>query len=212
MFTVSEYSRRQISETLGIDKERIEVLGNGWEHVKRIEGDDAVFARHPEIKLGSYFLVLGNRSPYKNLAWAISAARNNQRTQWVVAGGALASASYDCKAPDNVVFTGYVSDGEMKSLVMNCKALVHPSLDEGFGIPPLEALALGRPAVVARASCLPEIYGNAVSYIERPMEIDVADIESCLGPAPEDAGPVLSRHTWKAAAARLLNSLDAMRT
>lgn len=45
---------------------------------------------------------------------------------------------------DNVIFTGFVSDGEMKALMLNCVALIQPSLYEGFGIPPIEALSLGK--------------------------------------------------------------------
>lgn len=207
VFTVSDYSRRQISAQLGIPDGRIVVLGNGWEHVERIASDDGVFMRHPGISRGRYYLVLGNRSPYKNLAWVLSAARRRPETCWVVAGGMLSSAA-DADMPlDNVVYTGYVSDGEMKSLLENCRALVQPSIDEGFGIPPLEALALGRPAIVARASCFPEIYGDAVGYIERPLDLEQAEIESCGGGRRDAAQVVLVRYTWRNAAKVLLGHL-----
>lgn len=209
VFTVSDYSRRQISATLGISAKRIVVLGNGWEHVERIVSDDAVLRRHPEIARGRYYLVLGNRSPYKNLAWVLAAARHSPETRWVVAGGMLSSAADVEKPLANVVYTGYVSDGEMKCLVENCRVLVHPSLDEGFGIPPLEALALGRPAVVARASCLPEIYGDAVGYIDQPSDLSAADIEACGVGRGEAVPPVLARFTWRNAAKVLLESFDA---
>ena len=207
VFTVSDYSRRQISALLGISDNRIVVLGNGWEHIERIASNDDVFRRHPEITRGGYYLVLGNRSPYKNLAWVLAAARHRPETRWVVAGGMLSSAA-DADMPlDNVVYTGYVSDGEMKSLLENCRALVQPSIDEGFGIPPLEALALGRPAIVARASCLPEIYGDAVGYIERPLDLEQAEIESCGGGRRDAAQVVLVRYTWRNAAKVLLGHL-----
>ena len=142
----------------------------------------------------------------------MAAARRRPETRWVVAGGMLASAAEKGSAPENVVCTGYVSDGEMKALMENCRALVHPSLDEGFGIPPLEALALGRPAIAARASCIPEIYGEAIGYIDRPSDLAAADIEAC-GTGDKDAiASVLARHTWRNVAGKLLDALDRIET
>lgn len=212
VFTVSNCSRRQISESLGVEEGRIVVLGNGWEHMRRIVPDYGVFERNPGIVRGRYYLVLGNRSPYKNVAWAMAAARHRPETRLVVAGGMLASAAEKGSAPENVVCTGYVSDGEMKALMENCRALVHPSLDEGFGIPPLEALALGRPAIAARASCIPEIYGEAISYIDRPSDLAAADIEACGTGGKDAIASVLARHTWRNVAGKLLDALDKIET
>jgi len=209
IFTVSEYSRRQIVEVLHVPAGRIAVLGNGWEHVSRIASDDAVLNRHPELVRGKFLLVLGNLSPYKNLAWVMAAARKRTEIVWAVAGGKPRSVACAHESLENVVFLGYVSDGEMKALMENCMALVHPSLDEGFGIPPLEALSLGRPSIVARSSCLPEIYGDAVRYIEHPDDIGNADISPCLIGSPCLPDKLLSIHTWKNVAKKLNAALNA---
>ena len=209
IFTVSEYSRRQIAEVLRVPAGRIMVLGNGWEHVLRIVSDDTVLKRHPELVRGKFLLALGNLSPYKNLAWVMAAARKRPEIVWAVAGGKPRSVACAHESLGNVVFLGYVSDGEMRALMENCMALVHPSLDEGFGIPPLEALSLGRPAIVARSSCLPEIYGDAVRYIEHPDDIGNADISPCLIGSPTPPDKLLFVHTWKNVAKKLNAALTA---
>ena len=208
VFTVSEYSRRQISELLQIPKDRIVVLGNGWEHVRDIACDDGILRRNPALVRNKYFFVLGNRSPYKNLSWVVAAAKNRPETTWAVAGAMPRSVADRQTLPQNVISLGRVSDGEMKALMQHCRALVHPSLDEGFGIPPLEALALGRPAVVARAACLPEIFGDSVGYIDRPEDRAHADAEACMGGTCEGAARVLARHTWKNVAEKLCNAIS----
>lgn len=209
IFTVSEYSRRQIAEVLHVPVGRIVVLGNGWEHIRRIVSDDTVLNRHPGLVRGKFLLVLGNLSPYKNLAWVMAAARKRPEIIWAVVGGKPRSVSCAQEPLENVVFLGYVSDGEMKALMENCMALVHPSLDEGFGIPPLEALALGRQSIVARSSCLPEIYGNTVRYIECPNDIDNADILPYLTDMPCSSNKLLSVYTWKNVAIKLNAALNA---
>ena len=66
----------------------------------------------------------------------------------------------------NVKLLGYVSDGQVKWLMQNCKAFIFPSYYEGFGIPPLEALSVGAKIVVGNAASLPEIYKKSAYYID----------------------------------------------
>jgi glycosyltransferase involved in cell wall biosynthesis len=58
----------------------------------------------------------------------------------------------------NIHFTGYLTDGEIKALMQNCRAFIHPAIYEGFGIPPLEAMSCGADLIISTATCLPEIY------------------------------------------------------
>jgi glycosyltransferase involved in cell wall biosynthesis len=67
---------------------------------------------------------------------------------------------------DQVTFVGYVSDGELVSLYRGAKAYINPSLSEGFGLQGLEAMAQGTPVLASRASCLPEVYGDAAEYFD----------------------------------------------
>lgn len=82
----------------------------------------------------------------------------------------------------NVVFTDFVSEGQLRWLYENCQAYIFPSLSEGFGLPGLEAMAHGAPVVSSNATCLPEVYGEAAYYFD-PLSIeDMAEkINDVLG-------------------------------
>jgi glycosyltransferase involved in cell wall biosynthesis len=81
---------------------------------------------------------------------------------------------------DSVVFTDFVTDAELKWLYENTAAYVFPSLSEGFGLPPLEAMVHGAPVVSSKATCLPEINGQAAHYFDprnvRDMAIKINDV------------------------------------
>ena len=72
--------------------------------------------------------------------------------------------------PD-VHFTGFISDGQLRWLYEHCAAYIFPSLSEGFGLPGLEAMMHGAPVVSSNATCLPEIYGEAVRYFD-PLDTE----------------------------------------
>jgi len=207
IFTVSKYSAQEISREYDVPAKRISVLGNGWEHVRRMAGDEAVLSKLPPG--GRFFLVLGSLAPNKNLKWVFRSAERHPDVTYAVAGAAFASAVRAVRgdAPANVVFLGRVADGEMKTLMERCEGLVFPSLEEGFGIPPLEALALGRPVVAARKSCLPEIYGNAVHWFDPDDPESSDDPRELLKSQVSSADEVLARHTWRNVASHLLSAL-----
>jgi len=73
-----------------------------------------------------------------------------------------------------VIFTGFVPDEELGALYRNANLYVFPSLCEGFGLPPLEAMAQGAPVVASRATCLPEILGQAAHYFDGENPQDMA--------------------------------------
>ena len=209
VFTVSKYSAGQISAVLGIPQSRISVLGNGWEHMRRIKSNEDVFHRFPGVEKGGYCFVLGNRCPYKNMTWVLSCAAALPETRWVVTGAPFRTVkAKSCELP-NLIFTGYLSDGEMKALMEHCRVLVCPSLDEGFGIPPLEALSVGRPALVARNASMPEVYGDAVSWIDNPARYDGVLDPSAVKPAERGAVErVLARNTWENVARKLFEGIS----
>ena len=76
--------------------------------------------------------------------------------------------------PENIIFTDFVSEGQLRWLYENCEAYVFPSLSEGFGLPPLEAMAHGAPVLSSNATCLPEIYGGAADYFDPLDEKSIA--------------------------------------
>lgn len=77
---------------------------------------------------------------------------------------------------NDVIFPGFVSEGQLRWLYENCLAYIFPSFSEGFGLPGLEAMAMGAPVISSNATCLPEIYGNAAVYFDPSSPIDMAQV------------------------------------
>lgn len=123
-----------------------------------------------------YVLYVGNVYPHKNiptLLSAISELNGEMLLIIVCARSVFTERTEKLIAKHNlqkyVKFLGNVSERELVSLYKNARALVFPSLIEGFGLPGLEAMAVGTPVIAARASCLPEVYEDAAIFFE-PMD------------------------------------------
>jgi glycosyltransferase involved in cell wall biosynthesis len=117
-----------------------------------------------------YLLYVGNIYPHKNverlvLAFQKLIKEKNADYQLVFVGGNIMDSS------ERIIFTGFVSDGELDSLYKNADLFVFPSLYEGFGFPPLEAMARGVAVASSRNACLSEVLGDAVAYFD-PENID----------------------------------------
>lgn len=117
-----------------------------------------------------YLLYVGNIYPHKNIERMISAFKkiiqeNNSDCRLVIVGGDNVNSTED------VIFTGFINDDELDSLYKNAVLYVFPSLYEGFGLSPLEAMARGVATISSNTSCLPEILGEAVLYFD-PLDID----------------------------------------
>ena len=192
--TISNESKNDIVRKLGIEKERVTVVGTGYEHMNDIVADEGIFKKHPEIVSNEYYYAIGNQYPYKNFKWVKEVAARNPESTFVVAGAKTNIADgldIDIK---NMIYIGYVSDGENKALMAGAKAFIHPSKLEGFGLPPLEALSQGTPIIVANASCLPEIYGKTGHYID-PDNYDI-NIDELLEEKVEACDELLKKYSW----------------
>jgi glycosyltransferase involved in cell wall biosynthesis len=137
-----------------------------------------------------FLLFVGTLEPRKNLLTLLKAfaevLRDTRfRTQLIVAGGegwfmeetfAFVRAA---GIADRVKLIGYVNDDELRALYSSCRAFIYPSLYEGFGLPPLEAMACGAPVIASRIPALAETIGDAA------MLVDPLDVQS-LGAAITD--------------------------
>lgn len=206
IITDSQTSKAEIVETYHISQNRITVIYPGWQHILRSAEDDTVFGKHSEIKKGQYYFTLGSLAKRKNVKWIIEYAITHPREQFLLSGK-VHDYFLEQKPPENVVLLGYVSDGEMVSLMKNCKAFVFPTLYEGFGIPPLEALALGAEIVVSNKSCLPEVFKECAHYFN-PDDKNV-ELEQILKTSVEESKALLSFYSWKKSASDLYDVIRA---
>lgn len=208
IFTVSQFSRKQISQIYKINSEKIYIIPNGWDHFKLTQPDYSVFENNSFLQNDFYF-TLGSLSKRKNLKWILEYAKQNPNEKFAVSGKPLSDLILDelkdLKKLPNVIFLGYLSDGQVKALMSKCKAFIFPSYYEGFGIPPLEALSVGAKAVVSNAASLPEIYGNCVHYID-PTNWNVS-LEDLLNEKVDSPEKILSYYTYKNAAEMFYNEI-----
>ena len=213
VITLTNDSLRQAERFYGNRDNRLSIVGCGWEHMDEIKEDDAIFEAFPQLEQKPYFFSLGSKYPHKDFAWVFRAAQKHPQYQFVITGTDLFSktdGTEQMEKPENILFTGYISDGEIKALMKRCRALIQPSLCEGFGLPPIEALSLGRPVIVSNVSSLPEIYQQSAHYID--PYADGCDLDELLGQPVGAAAPVLQKYTWHNAAMQLLDVIAQCRS
>lgn len=173
VLTGSEFVKNDIVKFAGITPEKITVT---------YEAADQITDRPepvPGIQGNQFIMYVGRPTPHKNLERLIEAFTMLQARRpelyLVLAGKKDANyrrieTSVQKRAIKNIVFTDFVSEGQLRWLYQHCATYVFPSLSEGFGLPGLEAMAHDAPVVSSSATCLPEIYGEAAHYFD-PLDV-----------------------------------------
>jgi glycosyltransferase involved in cell wall biosynthesis len=193
LLTVSSYSRARMIHHWGLPAARISVVSPAADHMGRIASDPATLARLG-LQRQAYCLMAGGLDARNNLARVLAAINQvicPPGFKFVIVGGAHAGVFSAPSAPrtphevpSRVVWTGPVSDGELKALYEGARCFVFPSLYEGFGLAPLEAMYCGCPAIVSREAALPETCGDAALYCNAHSIDDIAaKIERMLNQA-----------------------------
>jgi glycosyltransferase involved in cell wall biosynthesis len=204
LITVSQFSRRELIECLCIPVEKISTTWNSGEHILGISRDNSILEKHGFLHSRSYVLGVGSRNVNKNLNRLVEAFNilDDHAVDLVIAGESNRaifgeSGNYSQRVKE----IGFVSDGELRALYENAACFVFPSLYEGFGIPPLEALTLGTPVIVSRAAALPEVFGDSAVYCDPHAPLDIAEkIRGVLqGKIPDRNAAQLraSQFTWE---------------
>lgn len=167
ILTVSEFSKKELHKYYGIPLNKIHVTYNGIDHIKKIKTDESVIIREG-LKDKKYILAVSSMNPSKNFSLILDVARLMPDVNFIIAGGSNAKVfkSAGLDVPNNAKFIGYVSDEELMALYRHASVFVYPSLYEGFGIPPLEAMMCGCPVVVSDIEIFHEVYGNSVEYCD----------------------------------------------
>ena len=209
--TVSEFSKEEIQRYYRVNPQRIFVVYNAWQQMQRIAADERIFAKVPQLRRGEYYFSMANLLKNKNFPWVLRAARAKPEAVFAIAGGgSLAAEAKRLGLADltNVVYLGYVSDSEAKALMQYCKAFVFPTLYEGFGIPPLEAVACGAPRIlVSDTPCMREVYGDCAGYID--LNTNQGNVDD-VTPPTRDPAELLEKYSWRKSAQAMLQVLHGI--
>jgi glycosyltransferase involved in cell wall biosynthesis len=224
--TVSHFSKRRISEVLNIPKSKITVVSNGVGESFKPAPRGAIESATASLGVADrpYFATLSTIEPRKNLqlvlrAWAQAKPYLPSDMALLVIGGRGSKAIFgkpdmgDYGPGESVIFSGYVAEEKLPALLSGAQGVLYPSNYEGFGLPVLEAMACGVPAVTTRLTSLPEVGGDAALYVDAEDPRDLANTlinlvssgdlrEECSARGLERA----KLFTWDRAAA----SMDAM--
>ena len=183
ILTVSEASKRDILHLFNVKPEKIVVVYNAIdEHFSATPSDEHVARIRERYQLDHKFvLYVGNIKPHKNLVRLIEAFSQLRRThddlKLLIIGDeisklpALRRAVHRHKLHKHVRFLGYLKDDTLTVLYRLASVFVFPSLYEGFGLPPLEAMASGTPVVTSNVSSLPEVTGDAAVLVD-PYDVE----------------------------------------
>lgn len=223
IITVSEFSKKEIVESLGVDPRKISVIHNGVSGLYRPVQDTERIAQVRDRYgiTGDYIFYAGNHQPRKNLSRlisAFSALKNGRDCRLVLTGmveprrAELYDSVKGMGLSGRVLFIGAVPEEDLPALYSSALLFAFPSLLEGFGLPPLEAFACGTPVVASNASSIPEVVGDAALTFD-PLDTGAmaTAIDRVLSSADlrremrEKGFARAGRFTWEATAGKTLN-------
>ena len=180
ILTISESSKSDILKYLNIPEQKVTVIYCAVAEKFLEPKRDTVLDQKLLSKLGlkpkSYLLGVSSLDPRKNFKGLINAFLEMKLEIPLVIVGSKGKvfADEDLKNTlienQSIIFTGYVEDSELIALYRYAKCFVYPSLYEGFGMPPLEAMASDCPTIVSNTSSMPEVCGDASLYVD-PLDI-----------------------------------------
>lgn len=186
LIAISEFTKRRLIEGLQVDPANISVVPNGVNKAFQPQASERISKVREKLQLGDrpYVLCVSSVEPRKNLkgllaAWARLPVKAQKEFTLVLAGKrgrkeVFGEAVLD-HVPEGALFTGYVTQDDLPALYAGACIFAYPSLYEGFGLPPLEAMASGVPVLTSNNSSIPEVVGDACVLVEPQDPQSIAD-------------------------------------
>jgi glycosyltransferase involved in cell wall biosynthesis len=174
IITPTEFVKGDVARFANLNSRKITVTLEAGDSI------DATPEEMPDLVDKQFIMYTGRPTPHKNLPRLIDAyvqLREKHPDLHLVLVGKTDSnykrIARDVRKRDieGVIFTDFISDGQLRWLYEHTAAYVFPSLSEGFGLPGLEAMSMGAPVVSSNATCLPEVHGDAANYFD-PLNVD----------------------------------------
>jgi glycosyltransferase involved in cell wall biosynthesis len=187
IITVSEFTRRDLITTFRVPEDRVDVVRWGVDAPSPGPAAPAEATAAARYSIGvPYFVAFGGEAPRKNVPRLLEALSRFTRevtaeVRLVLIGvpdGVQPRFRAQAEAlgvGKSVVVLGYLEDGEVNGLLAQAEALVYPSLYEGFGLPILEAMAVGTPVITSKVTSMPEIAGDAALLIDPTDSASIAE-------------------------------------
>jgi glycosyltransferase involved in cell wall biosynthesis len=218
--TVSRFSADMLPKYGICAEDKIFIAPNGHEHVLRRDASRANVSVLSDLKR-RYILLLGSLAKHKNIEIILRQAQALDKAgiEIIVAGGALNVFAADAPtiSRPNIHRVGFVGDDHLAALYKSALCLVLQSTSEGFGIPPLEAMAFGCPVISSNAACLVEAGGDAVIYVDpgdgdrwREAIIALSANDHLRASMSEKGRQRASLFSWKRSAAIHLNEIQGL--
>ena len=227
VITISEFSRSEINKHLHVNGKQIHKIGLGVDH------DLFNTTRDPNLmgliadRYGlpqDFLLFVGNVKPHKNLKTLVLALYElkeaayqdlklvvvGKKEGFITGDNSIIDLIKHLQLQDRVIFTGYVETEHLPILYQLARLFVFPSLYEGYGLPPLEAMASGCPTIVSYAASMPEVCLDATLYFDGNKSSEIAElIRKVLSDEPvrqeliAKGLALTAQHTWQKSAEQL---------
>jgi glycosyltransferase involved in cell wall biosynthesis len=221
VFTVSEFSKREVLNLIDIESEKLHVIPNALPNTL-IETSPTFPSNLTSVKNSEYLLYVGTTHPHKNTTSLIEAVAQIDPVPPLVVCGpkrsdadAVERLAAEKGISDQVYLPGYVEDAELAGLYEEAAAYVQPSLYEGFGMPLLEVMYFETPAIASDIAAIPEVAGDAAVYFDPHDAEDMADKisrvigdEKLQGELIDRGTQRLNKYSWEDSAYKLIRHLE----